>query len=204
MRAMVLCSGGIKSAFLTFEAAKEGETCLLFINHAQPQVQQEWEAVKYLSKACRSPLIRLNLDGFPTMDQPLLRLLCFFARALPLLRELRCYKLYYGLSRDELPFSIDISTAEEFIVSLQHLLEISLPHYTEEGLWLGNIEMDTPLRRLQLKHVIRLGNEHHISWENTWSCEKDGDLHCGVCTKCLQRKRAFYIEGTEDPTRYLE
>ena len=35
-----------------------------------------------------------------------------------------------------------------------------------------------------------------------WSCYKGGDLHCGRCGTCIERREAFYLAGAEDPTEY--
>lgn len=36
----------------------------------------------------------------------------------------------------------------------------------------------------------------------TWSCYKGGDLHCGTCGTCIERKEAFKEAGVTDPTQY--
>ncbi len=203
MKSLVLCSGGIKSVFLAIAAAKEDEISLMFIDHGQPSLEREIAAAEYLVKRCGTVLLQTKLQGFPPLDQPLLRLLCFFGRAIPVARHFGYRKLYYGLSRDDLAHITDPKLVEEFVTGLQHLLSMSLPQHTNAGLWLGGFEMDTPLRKLKLEHVLRLGNEWKIDWRMTWSCEKGGRKHCGVCPKCIRRRTAFVREGSmKDPTDY--
>lgn len=36
----------------------------------------------------------------------------------------------------------------------------------------------------------------------TWSCYKGGDLHCGTCGTCAERKEAFKEAGVTDLTQY--
>ncbi len=36
----------------------------------------------------------------------------------------------------------------------------------------------------------------------TWSCYKGGELHCGKCGTCVERREAFALAGVTDPTRY--
>lgn len=36
----------------------------------------------------------------------------------------------------------------------------------------------------------------------TWSCYKGGEIHCGRCGTCVERREAFTQAGLIDPTRY--
>jgi 7-cyano-7-deazaguanine synthase len=38
----------------------------------------------------------------------------------------------------------------------------------------------------------------------TWSCYKGGDIHCGTCGTCYERREAFQLAGVTDPTEYLD
>lgn len=38
--------------------------------------------------------------------------------------------------------------------------------------------------------------------EDTWSCYKGGDIHCGRCGTCVERREAFALAGVDDPTVY--
>lgn len=52
--------------------------------------------------------------------------------------------------------------------------------------------------------VFRLGASMGAPYELTWSCSRAEDLHCGQCTACRARRRAFAEAGLVDPTRYKE
>ena len=205
MKSLVLCGGGIKSTFLAIEASKEGETSLLHIDYGQPNLTRELEALECLVLRCGMLLLQVKLPGFPPLDQTLLRLLCLFSRAAPIAKHFGYPKIYYGISRDDLPHTADPKLAEEFLIGLQHLLNLAMPDHDNTGLWLGKLELDTPLRKLKLEHIIRLGNEWGIDWTKTWSCMYGGKKHCGVCPKCIRRRTAFKLEGSrEDPTDYAD
>jgi 7-cyano-7-deazaguanine synthase len=51
--------------------------------------------------------------------------------------------------------------------------------------------------------VIRIGMELGVALELTLSCmnPKDG-MHCGLCSKCRERRDAFNEAGVEDKTPY--
>ena len=204
MKSLVLCSGGIKSTFLTIEATKDSDVTLLFIDYGQPARAQERAAVYAIAERIKRPVVVTKAQGFPSLHEPLLRFLCFFCHAAITARQLDCPKIYHGLSRDDIANINDPKLAEEFVTGLQRLLDMSLPNYDHAGLWLGDLEVDTPLRRLRMEHILRLGNEWRISWAQTWSCLCGLTHHCGECTRCLRRKRAFKREANkEDPTYYL-
>ena len=38
----------------------------------------------------------------------------------------------------------------------------------------------------------------------TWSCYRGGDVHCGTCGTCVERREAFAAAGREDPTVYAD
>jgi 7-cyano-7-deazaguanine synthase len=50
--------------------------------------------------------------------------------------------------------------------------------------------------------IARRGVEMGIDFSETWSCYKGGDLHCGVCGTCVERREAFLLAGLPDPTSY--
>jgi len=52
--------------------------------------------------------------------------------------------------------------------------------------------------------VVSWGHVHGLPQEKTWSCYRAGIYHCGnKCLTCIDRRRAFYEAGVEDPTPYL-
>lgn len=65
----------------------------------------------------------------------------------------------------------------------------------------GKLQMVRPFARLSKREVMLLGRE--LPLELTFSCiaPRDG-LHCGDCNKCAERKAAFRMIDSDDPTRY--
>ena len=41
-----------------------------------------------------------------------------------------------------------------------------------------------------------------VDFARTWSCYKGGDVHCGKCGTCVERREAFMQAGVADPTEY--
>jgi 7-cyano-7-deazaguanine synthase len=50
--------------------------------------------------------------------------------------------------------------------------------------------------------IAKLGDELGVDWTLTWSCYEGGDIHCGQCGTCTERREAFQLAGVRDPTVY--
>jgi 7-cyano-7-deazaguanine synthase len=51
--------------------------------------------------------------------------------------------------------------------------------------------------------IVVAGAALNVPFESTWSCYKGGELHCGSCGTCTERREAFRDAGVPDPTSYL-
>ena len=41
-----------------------------------------------------------------------------------------------------------------------------------------------------------------VDFGRTWSCYRGGEIHCGRCGTCVERREAFLLAGLPDPTVY--
>jgi 7-cyano-7-deazaguanine synthase len=57
---------------------------------------------------------------------------------------------------------------------------------------------------LRPAEIARRGHELGLDFSQTWSCYKGGDIHCGTCGTCVERREAFELAGLPDPTTYLD
>jgi 7-cyano-7-deazaguanine synthase len=67
---------------------------------------------------------------------------------------------------------------------------------------LAEIKLSTPFVTRSKADIVAVGHELGVPFENTWSCYKGGDTHCGRCGTCVERLEAFAIAGVVDPTAY--
>lgn len=51
--------------------------------------------------------------------------------------------------------------------------------------------------------IAALGHQLGVDFAQTWSCYKGGEIHCGTCGTCVERREAFAVAGVPDPTRYV-
>jgi len=73
-----------------------------------------------------------------------------------------------------------------------------------EGFRHTNLFLWVPYIDISKAQIAEKGIELGIDYSRTWSCYKGGELHCGVCGTCVERREAFALIGADDPTRYAE
>jgi 7-cyano-7-deazaguanine synthase len=71
-----------------------------------------------------------------------------------------------------------------------------------EGLW--DVRLVTPFLQRSKADIVRIGAGLRTPFDETWSCYKGGDIHCGRCGTCVERREAFALAGVEDPTAYAD
>jgi 7-cyano-7-deazaguanine synthase len=67
-----------------------------------------------------------------------------------------------------------------------------------------DVELLAPLIELPKTGVVALGQKLGVPWEQTWTCFRGEDIHCGACAACVERRGAFADVGITDPTPYRE
>lgn len=64
------------------------------------------------------------------------------------------------------------------------------------------MHLERPYINMSKADIVRHGSLLEIPYEQTWSCYEKGDVHCGQCATCRERKNAFIRAGVADPTTY--
>lgn len=67
----------------------------------------------------------------------------------------------------------------------------------------AKIELLRPFIAMDKAAIVRRGAEIGVDFSHTWSCYKGGEVHCGTCGTCVERREAFQLTGIPDPTGYL-
>jgi 7-cyano-7-deazaguanine synthase len=65
------------------------------------------------------------------------------------------------------------------------------------------VEILRPFIHNTKTELARRGHELGVDFAQTWSCYKGGDIHCGTCGTCVERREAFMLAELPDPTVYL-
>lgn len=50
--------------------------------------------------------------------------------------------------------------------------------------------------------IVSVGSELDVPFQETWSCYKGLERHCGRCGTCVERLEAFHLADIDDPTSY--
>jgi 7-cyano-7-deazaguanine synthase len=66
----------------------------------------------------------------------------------------------------------------------------------------NKVELSRPFVDWTKADIVRRGAELGVPFEQTWSCYKGGEQHCGRCGTCIERREAFDLAGVADPTDY--
>lgn len=82
-----------------------------------------------------------------------------------------------------------------FIDAFQTMQQHALEGYAD-------IRLLAPYLNGSKADIVADGAKHGTPFAETWSCYKGGDLHCGRCGTCVERREAFHLAGVEDPTPY--
>lgn len=66
----------------------------------------------------------------------------------------------------------------------------------------NNVKVVAPYTKITKSDIARIGKKLGIDYTETWSCYKGGEVHCGKCGTCVERKEALAEAGIGDKTIY--
>jgi 7-cyano-7-deazaguanine synthase len=64
------------------------------------------------------------------------------------------------------------------------------------------VQLLRPFITMTKADIASKGRDLLVDFTRTWSCYKGGDVHCGTCGTCVERREAFALAGVQDPTTY--
>ena len=68
----------------------------------------------------------------------------------------------------------------------------------------ADVQLYTPFVERSKADIVTEGARCGTPFAETWSCYKGGEVHCGCCGTCVERREAFHLAGIEDPTVYAD
>ena len=211
----VLLSGGLDSAVLVAHAARAGTVQPVYVSAGLAWENEERALVERLLGAPPFalrvlPLVRLAVDAtdlypdthwarrgtppaYDTPDEDVY----LPGRNVLLLSKAGVLCALRGIPRVAIgplagnPFP---DATPEFLAAMGQALSLGLGH---------RLVIDAPFSAMHKEAVIRLGASLGVPFELTLSCmQPSGGRHCGLCSKCRERRDGFAAAGIRDPTEY--
>lgn len=177
MKAIVLLSGGIDSmACAYFYISQKYETEALFVDYAQPALQQERHAAERIAAYLCIPLKIITVPKMHVYDTGEI----FGRNAVLALQALAAYgKGTYKVITGIHSGTIYSDCSEDFIVCINRVFDI----YTN-----GTIILEAPFASWTKQQIISYCLSEALPISITYSCESSGVRPCGKCKSCLDRK----------------
>lgn len=67
----------------------------------------------------------------------------------------------------------------------------------------ADIQLLRPYVGIRKEGIAEIGNDLGVDFAQTYSCYNGGEIHCGKCGTCVERKEAFALAQLSDPTNYV-
>ena len=99
-------------------------------------------------------------------------------------------ELYIGVHSDDVAGHAYADCSAKFIAAMSAAVRIG----TYE-----KIRLNAPFLCQSKADVVKVGLELGVPYHLTWSCYERGDIPCGQCATCIDRARAFELNGVKDP-----
>lgn len=71
-----------------------------------------------------------------------------------------------------------------------------------EGFGDESLRLYAPFVERSKADIVATGARLGAPYADTWSCYEGGEVHCGECGTCVERREAFELAGVPDPTVY--
>jgi 7-cyano-7-deazaguanine synthase len=218
MKLVTLCSGGLDSTTLAYHLAREGHTqALLFVNYNQKHLNKEhfsadacardlgvsFKYVTIISKGLfKSALTDRKLE-IPSGEYAPENLAVTVVPNRNSVMANLAAALAVSLDYDGIAMAMHAGDhaiypdcTPQFVLALEYLLSVAT------GREQRRLKVVAPFLHGAKSLIVLRGAMLGVPFKKTWSCYKGGELHCGVCSTCTERKKAFIEAGVEDPTRY--
>ena len=225
--AIILCSGGLDSVVLAHylkKTEKIDNLKLVFLDYGQKALDEELFCVKKVAEELNADLNIIDVKWLGKISTSFINkdsneneidseeLISWYVpcrNALFLLIGLSIaesefisknekYDVYLGIKYEgELQFK---DTTPEFLEQMNKTAEFC----TQDG----NYKFIAPFLNKDKEELIELAKELNIDLKNTYSCyigkgfENEIPVHCGICSACKSRKKAFKFSNNEDVSVY--
>ena len=222
MKAVVIASGGVDSSTLLYKTVKEDyETYVLTFIYGQKH-KREIESAKKICEGLNVhhkvidlsvlkdilsgsaltdsgvevPEVPETAEHYETLRTTIVpnRNSIFLSIAIGYAVSIGANNVFFGAHHSDRGVYPDCR--REFVEAFEHAERLA----NDSSL----LVVAAPFVNMSKSEIVKLGVELGVPYKETWSCYKGGRVHCGVCSSCRERKRAFQEAGVVDPTEYAK
>ena len=114
----------------------------------------------------------------------------FLSSAASIALSYGCCEIIYGAHADDAAGNAYPDCSVEFFQSM------------DKAIYLGSgnqLHLKAPFIDKTKAEVVKKGLALKVPYELTWSCYEGQDKPCGECATCIDRRKAFELNGTVDP-----
>lgn len=226
MKAVVLLSGGIDSTTALSMAVKEygaDEVMALTLYYGQKHERELLSAQNIADHFQVRHLVRDLSAVFEMSNSPLLkdrgpipegdyatqkreangmvktyvpyRNGLFLSYATAIAYSIGAQEIWYGAHADDAAGNAYPDCTEDF-----YLAQAAAIYYgTGE-----KVKMYAPFIKMTKPEIVKIGLDLDAPYHLTWSCYNGAGVACGKCGTCIDRKKAFEVNGVKDPIEYAE
>ena len=131
-----------------------------------------------------------STNGSPVSTYVPFRNGLFLSSAASIALSKGCSEIYYGAHADDAAGSAYPDCSSDFNNAIN------------EAIYLGSgkqIKVVAPFINATKDQVVKKGLEINVPYKYTWSCYEGGEKPCGKCGTCIDRAKAFELNGIKDP-----
>jgi 7-cyano-7-deazaguanine synthase len=219
-KAVIIASGGIDSSTLLYKMVKEGfEVYVLTFIYGQKHLKEIEYAKRIAEKldvnhkvvdlssmkvllsgsaltdsSVEVPEVPETVEHYETLQSTIVpnRNAIFLSIAIGYAVSLKANHVFFGAHFSDRGVYPDCR--KEFVDAFQESERLANDN--------PDLIIDAPFVDIDKSEIVKLGAELGVPFQQTWTCYKGGAMHCGVCSSCRERKRAFVDSGVTDPTEY--
>ena len=219
-KAVVMVSGGVDSSTLCYKAVREGyDVYTLTFVYGQKHEKE----IRSSEKICRHLGLRPNIVDLSSIKD-LFGASALTDRDIEIPRVSASARNYETLAATVVPNrnAIFLSLAVAYSQSIGCDTVFYGAHHSDRGVYPDcrlefvsafeeaerlatdnkRLTIVAPFVDMDKSGIVRLGVRLGVPFKDTWSCYVGSRVHCGTCSSCRERKRAFIEADVADPTEY--
>ena len=215
-----MVSGGVDSSTLCYKAVREGYDVspLTFIygqKHEKEVLSSEnicrhlglrpnvvdlssisvlFGASALTDREVEIPRVPASANNYETLSATVVpnRNAIFLSLAVAYSQSIGCDVVFYGAHHSDRGVYPDCRA--EFVSAFEEAERLATDN--------ERLTIVAPFVDMDKSGIVKLGSRLGVPFEDTWSCYVGSRVHCGTCSSCRERKRAFIEAEVADPTEY--